>query len=205
LREGAQCPKEDLPHFRDIGRHRFFNTNNLWLNLQHLKTTLELCAGALPLPLIKNLKNVDPRNPASPRVVQLETAMGAAIQCFERAGAIVVPRRRFAPVKTTSELLTLRSDAYRLTDEYHLALAGSRQGPPPVIDLDERHYKVLADFERRFPYGPPSLVGCARLKVTGDLVFEAGVVCRGEVELSNPSPETKRVPAGLYCDLCQQF
>jgi UDP-N-acetylglucosamine pyrophosphorylase len=205
LREGAQCPKEDQAHFQDIGKHRFFNTNNLWIQLEHLRVALERCAGALPLPLIKNVKNVDPRRPGSPRVVQLETAMGAAIQCFDRAGAIVVPRRRFAPVKTTAELLALRSDAYRVTEEYHLVLDDAGQGRPPVIELDERHYKVLADFERRFPHGPPSLAGCSRLKVSGDLVFEPGVVCRGTVELTNLSPETRSVPAGLYCDTSRQF
>ena len=40
--------------------------------------------------------------------------MGAAIEVFEGATAIGVGRERFLPVKTTSDLLVLRSDAYEL-------------------------------------------------------------------------------------------
>ena len=50
-------------------------------------------------------------------MLQLETAMGAAIECFERAAAILIPRSRFAPVKTTADLLALMSDAYEVTDD----------------------------------------------------------------------------------------
>ena len=68
----------------------------------------------LKLPLIKNKKTVDPRDSSSPAVFQLETAMGSAIECFDDAGAVVVPRDRFAPVKTTNDLFALRSDAYKV-------------------------------------------------------------------------------------------
>eukprot|EP00961_Rhodomonas_salina_P023712 318632-Rhodomonas_salina.1 len=52
----------------------------------------------------------------SAKVFQLETAMGAAIESFAGAGAIVVGRERFAPVKTCADLLrfvsaSLRADA----------------------------------------------------------------------------------------------
>lgn len=40
--------------------------------------------------------------------------MGSAIECFNDAGAVVVPRSRFAPVKTCSDLFALRSDAYKV-------------------------------------------------------------------------------------------
>ena len=49
--------------------------------------------------MIVNRKTVDPTDPGSPEVVQLETAMGAAIGVFEGAAAIHVPRARFAPVE----------------------------------------------------------------------------------------------------------
>jgi UDP-N-acetylglucosamine pyrophosphorylase len=111
LREVAQCPDEDLEVFQDIERHRYFNTNTLWLRLDLLKEQLAADSGVLPLPMIRNNKTVDPRDKKSPAVVQLEIAMGAAIECFEGAAAIEVPRSRFAPVKTTGDLLALRSDA----------------------------------------------------------------------------------------------
>jgi UDP-N-acetylglucosamine pyrophosphorylase len=198
LRELAQCPEEDEPHFQNIERHRFFNTNNLWVRLDRLKKELDRNGGALPLPLITNLKTVDPRDPASTKVLQLESAMGAAIECFDRSGAVVVPRTRFAPVKTTSDLLVLRSDACRVTEDHRLILVEERAGSPPLVDLDPKHYKLLEDFERYFPDGPPSLVRCESLKVRGPAGFARGVVCEGKVEIINSSTETRIVPAGHY-------
>lgn len=184
LRESAQCLSADETQFQDIARHRFFNTNNLWIRLDHLKTELEKRGGVLPLALITNSKTVDPRDATSPKVIQIESAMGAAIECFAKTGAVVVPRSRFAPVKTTSDLLALRSDAYRLTEDYLLVLDESRHGQPPVIDLDSKHYKLLADFEAAFPHGAPSLVNCESLKVTGKKIFPTGLVLQGKVEFT---------------------
>jgi UDP-N-acetylglucosamine pyrophosphorylase len=199
LRESAQCPKADEAAFQDIGRHRFFNTNNLWIQLEDLRDALEKNGGVLPLPLIKNAKTVDPTHLGSPKVLQLETAMGAAIQLFEKSGALLAPRTRFAPVKTTSDLLVLRSDACIVTDDARLVLDPSRKGQPPLVDLDG-DYKLLAGFEKRFANGAPSLIKCDALKVSGKLTFAAGVACQGRVELANVGPDEKAVPAGLYSD-----
>jgi len=200
LRESAQCPKADEAHFQNIERHRFFNTNNLWIRLDHLKVELDRHGGALPLPLITNTKTADPRDPKSPEVLQLESAMGAAIECFERTGAIVVPRSRFSPVKTSADLLALRSDAYRVTEDFRLVLDESRRGQPPVVELDPAHYKVFADFEQCFARGTPSLVACDALKISGKVGFESGVICQGKVEFSSQSSEPKSVAAGTYRD-----
>ncbi|RYD34076.1 MAG: UTP--glucose-1-phosphate uridylyltransferase, partial [Verrucomicrobiaceae bacterium] len=142
LRESAQCPDEDQESFQDITRHRYFNTNNLWIRLDHLKRTLDDNAGLIPLPMIRNSKTADPRDKKSPPVFQLETAMGAAIESFPGAGAIEVSRRRFAPVKTTSDLLVIRSNACRLTPDFRLELDPARDGVPPEVDLDGAHYKL---------------------------------------------------------------
>jgi UDP-N-acetylglucosamine pyrophosphorylase len=200
LRESAQCPEEDEPRFQDIERHRYFNTNNLWLRLDHLKSELEKRGGQLPLPLITNTKTVDPKDPNSPEVIQLESAMGAAIGCFEKSGAVVVQRERFAPVKTTSDLLALRSDAYKVTGDYQVVLEESRRARPPLVDLDPRQYKVLAAFDRFFANGPPSLLSCNSLKVTGPVSFDSSVICRGDVEFCNPGAEARTVGAGTYSD-----
>ena len=106
----------------------------------------------LGLPLIKNEKTVDPAEPSSPKVIQIETAMGAAIEVFEGATAIGVGRDRFLPVKTTSDLLVLRSDAYELEADGQLSKVAD---PTPVVDLDDRYYKIIADFDHRFPAGRP--------------------------------------------------
>jgi UTP--glucose-1-phosphate uridylyltransferase len=183
LREIAQTPAEDLDAFQDVSRHRFFNANTLWIDLRALAGLLERHGGALGLPMIVNRKTVDPTDPGSPQVIQLETAMGAAIDVFEGARAIVVPRSRFVPVKTTDDLLVLRSDAYRLLPGARMEIASG----PPLVELDPRFYKLLADFDARFPAGPPSLRECERLRVQGDVSFGRDVVVRGDVRLQGPA------------------
>jgi UTP--glucose-1-phosphate uridylyltransferase len=186
LRETAQTPEEDLEKLQDVGRHRYVNTNNLWVDLEALRATLDERDGVLGLPIIVNRKTVDPSDPSSPAVVQLETAMGAAVGVFDGARALHVPRRRFAPVKTTNDLLALRSDAYVLFDDYRVELAPEREDPP-FIDLDSDYYKLIGDFEARFPAGAPSLVECERLVVIGDVTFGRGVVVRGAVTVEAPA------------------
>jgi UTP--glucose-1-phosphate uridylyltransferase len=186
LRETAQTPEEDLAALQDVGRHRYVNTNNLWVDLEALRSTMEARDGVLGLPIIVNRKTVDPSDSSSPAVVQLETAMGAAVGVFEGARALHVPRLRFAPVKTTNDLLALRSDAYALREDRRVELVAD-SGEPPVIDLDSDYYKLIGDFEPRFPGGPPSLVECERLTVEGDVTFGEGVVVRGAVTVEGPA------------------
>src|SRR5215210_3630552 len=146
LRETAQTPEEDLEALQDTERHRYFNANNLWIDLRALDAALRERDGVLGLPMIRNEKTVDPSEASSPAVYQIETAMGAAIEVFEGARALRVPRRRFAPVKTTDDLLALRSDAFELTDDARVVLAGERESAPYVA-LDSDYYKLLKDFE----------------------------------------------------------
>merc|ERR1719162_70283 len=122
LRESAQCPEEDEKAFQDVSKYQFFNTNNLWIDLVALDAIFKKNNGSIPMPVMKNAKTVDPRDKKSTPVLQLETAMGAAISCFEGAIAVVIPRERFAPVKTTNDLLALRSDAYTVTPDFRITL-----------------------------------------------------------------------------------
>ena len=135
--------------------------------------------------MIVNKKTVDPSDSSSPAVLQLETAMGAAISVFEGAAAIHVPRSRFAPVKTTSHLLVVRSDAYELADDWTVQLADGRDAAP-IVELSSE-FKLLRDFESRFPAGPPSLVGAERLEVDGDVHFGRDVTVRGRVHVDGPA------------------
>ncbi|MGH2869946.1 MAG: UTP--glucose-1-phosphate uridylyltransferase [Solirubrobacteraceae bacterium] len=187
LRETAQTPPEDEESFRDFRRWRYYNTNNLWVDLRVLADTLQRSDGVLELPLIVNRKTVDPRAPDSTPVIQLESAMGAAIESFRGAGLLLVPRTRFVPVKTTDDLLVLRSDVYRLSDQSEVDAVPERLGNLPYVELDKRFYKLIDEFERRFPDGPPSLREAERLVVDGDVTFGAGVTIRGSVMLHEPA------------------
>ena len=175
LREVAQCNDADLDDFQNIERHQFFNTNSIWLRLDRLKAQLEALDGVLPLPMIRNRKTVDPRNPDSTPVLQLETAMGAAIECFDDAWALEVPRTRFAPVKTTADLFALRSDAYHIDDDGRVSLIPERHGKPPKITLDPR-YKLIDSLES---LGMPSLAKCQSLNIQGEVSFADGVEING--------------------------
>jgi UTP--glucose-1-phosphate uridylyltransferase len=183
LRETAQVPDGDTS-FTDVERWRWYNTNNIWIDLRALQDLQAADPAAPDLPLIVNRKSVDPRDPASTPVIQLESAMGAAIGSIPGARAVHVPRSRFAPVKTTDDLLLVRSDAYELTSDGQMR--PSFDGQEPVITLDEDFYKLLPDFEQRFPAGAPSLRRCHRFDVEGDVTFGADVVAVGEVRVTGP-------------------
>jgi len=200
LRESAQCPEEDEKAFQDVSKYKYFNTNNLWVDLVALKGIFEKNGGSIPLPVMKNSKTVDPRDKKSQPVLQLETAMGAAISCFEGATAIVIPRERFAPVKTTNDLLALRSDAYTLTKDFRITLAPERKGVPPNIKLDGK-YKFVDAMEKIMPQGAPSLLECSSLAIEGEVVLAKGVVFKGSVVVKNTSEEPKTLAAGTYGSL----
>ena len=196
LRESAQCPPGETADFQDIAKFPLFNTNNLWLDLEALRDMLRAAGGLPELPLIVNRKTVDPARSDTPAVAQLEAAMGSALSCFDRADALVVPRFRFAPVKTTNDLLAIRSDLYTLGEEHQVALHARRFTPPPDILLDPRFYRNIADFEQRFPQGAPSLLQCEALKIDGDIRFGADVRIEGGVHLRNPTPLPARIADG---------
>jgi len=201
LRESAQCPKDDEGAFQDTTKYKYFNTNNLWVDLERLKALFDAKGGAIPLPVMLNDKTVDPRDKKSTKVIQLETAMGAAISCFEGAIALRIPRTRFAPVKKCDDLVALRSDAYVITDDFRIELAPARAGVPPTIKLDDA-YKFVDAMDTLIPNGSPSLIDCKSLKVEGAKIEFAGkgVVVKGDVKFVNKGDEKKVVADGTYED-----
>ncbi len=181
LREIAQCPEDELSEFQNIDLYKYFNTNNIWINLETLKSEMQKSEGVLLLPLIINPKTVD----GTP-VIQLETAMGAAVSTFEKARALVVPRSRFAPVKKTTDLLAIWSDAYELNDKYQILLKRGRKDPP-LIMLDDRFYGRIGQMQDRF-LDVPSLQNCESLSVAGDITFGEDVICMGNVCIVADAP-----------------
>ena len=143
-------------------------------------------------------QTVDPRDKNSTKVLQLETAMGAAIAAFPDAAAILIPRTRFAPVKTTSDMLALMSDAYEVTADHRMILKAERNGTPPDVKLDGA-YKFVDALNKLVPNGPPSLIGCKKLTIEGKVVISAGVVFKGEVKVVG-GDDWKTLAAGEYAD-----
>jgi len=191
LREIAQCPEEEVGAFKDIRRYRFFNTNNIWINLEFLNDLIEK-EKAIRLPMILNPKTLDPRNESSPGVFQVETAMGAAISLFEGATSVKVPRSRFFPVKKCNDLLAVRSDCYVFSvfsKEKNLMLNPARilKNKPDTIkiNLDPKYYGKIDLLEERFKDGVPSLVDCESLTIEGDVFFQKNVTVKGEVKIKN--------------------
>ena len=190
LRDTAQTPAEEMDYFTDEHRHPFFHTNNLWWDLEQLDAILKERDGVMGLPLIRNEKTVDPSDKSSTPVYQIESAMGAAIEVFDGATAIVVGRDRFLPVKATSDLFLIRSDAYALDERGALV---QQVGAAPSISLDPGSYKLIQDFEARFPEGVPSLKEATSLDVQGDWTFGADVEIVGDAVLGTEGGE---VPGG---------
>jgi len=180
LRESAQTLPEDQEALADLSRHQYCSTNNLWFDLAAMQELLDARGGILGLPMIKNVKNVDPADPSTPKVIQVETAMGAAIEIFEGARTIEVGRDRFVPVKTTNDLLVLRSDVYDLRKDFVLDQAVDEV---PFVDLDGDFYKHVTEFDKRFPDGAPSMKEASALRVEGDWTFGRGVKLVGDVAL----------------------
>ena len=151
LRESAQTLDSDKEALADLDRHKYASTNNLWFDLEAMVQTLDARGGILGLPLIRNVKTLDPGDPSTPEVIQIETAMGAAIEVFEGARTIEVGRDRFVPVKTTNDLLVLRSDIYALGKDFVLDQTAEQV---PYVDLDSDYYKLSPTSTSASPRAP---------------------------------------------------
>ena len=203
LREAAQCPKDEIAAFQDIRRYRFFNTNNIWVDLEALNELIGR-EHIVDLPMIVNPKTLDPRDETSPPVYQIETAMGAAISLFEGAAAVNVPRARFLPVKTCNDLLAVRSDIFVYSDREGLRLNPAREAAgrneAVKIKLDSKYYGKFDLLEERFKEGPPSLKDCDGLAIKGDVRFERDVVVRGTVAITNSGAAPAVIRAGTVIE-----
>ena len=200
LRESAQCPAEEMAAFRDIRRYRFFNTNSIWVNLESLAALIRQ-KGRVTLPIILNPKTLDPRDPQSPPVYQIETAMGAAIGLFDGAAAVRVPRSRFIPVKSSNELLAVRSDCYLFSPRRRLIPNPERTLDTIHINLDPHFFAHREDFNARVPVGgEPSLKDCETLTVNGDVRFEKGVRIVGRVTITNTGAQQAVIREGTVIE-----
>lgn len=197
LREIAQCPANEIDEFQDINKHKYFNTNNIWINLTLLREKSNKVHNMLELPMIVNPKKIDPRDDSSPEVYQIEMAMGSAISIFENSAAIRVPRTRFSPVKKSQDLLGLWSDCYVIADGNRVITNPKRHIGTITINLDDRYYKKIDQFRDRFAYGTPSLIDCESLTVEGNVFFGKNITVKGSVSIFNHTPHRVTVPDGM--------
>ncbi|CAM8924691.1 unnamed protein product [Rhodiola kirilowii] len=174
LLEIAQVPDEHVNEFKSIEKFKIFNTNNLWVNLSAIKRLVE--ADALKMEIIPNPKEVE-----GFKVLQLETAAGAAIRFFDNAIGINVPRSRFLPVKATSDLLLVQSDLYTLEDGFVIRNPARSNPENPSIELGPE-FKKVSNFLSRFK-SIPSIIDLDSLKVVGDVWFGANIKLKGKVSI----------------------
>ena len=113
---------------------------------------------------------------------------------------VVVPRSRFAPVKNINDLLVIRSDAFVMSEDSQLGLAPERNGNPPIVNLDESHYKFVEQLDHAISRSMPSLIKCERLHIRGPVRLEGITAFSGCVEIINPGSREALLPAGLYED-----
>ncbi|XP_064998792.1 UTP--glucose-1-phosphate uridylyltransferase-like [Musa acuminata AAA Group] len=191
LLEIAQVPDAHVSEFKSIEKFKIFNTNNLWVNLKAIKRLVE--ANALKMEIIPNPKEVD-----GVKVLQLETAAGAAIRFFDHAIGINVPRSRFLPVKATSDLLLVQSDLYTLVDGFVIRNKARTNLANPSIELGPE-FKKVASFLGHFK-SIPSIVELDSLKVSGDVWFGAGIVLKGNVSITAKSGVKLEIPDGAVLE-----
>ena len=131
-------------------------------------------------------------------VIQLETAAGAAIKHFKNAHGINVPRSRFLPVKSCSDLLLIKSDIYSL-EHGQLVINPQRMfETTPVIKLGD-HFKKIQQFQKRFKK-IPQILELDHLTVTGDVYFGRNVTLRGTVIVVANEGQRIDIPDGCILE-----
>jgi len=193
LLEIAQVPKQYVNEFKSIKKFKYFNTNNIWMNLRAVKRVVE--NNELAMEIIPNGKSIpaDKKGEADISVLQLETAVGAAIRHFKNAHGVNVPRRRFLPVKTCSDLMLVKSNLYRL-EHGQLVMDPNRFGPAPLIKLGS-DFKKVSSFQSRIP-SIPNIVELDHLTITGAVNLGRGVTLKGTVIIVATEGSTIDVPPG---------
>lgn len=185
LRELAQCPPLEISSFQDTGLHRYFNTNNIWIDLAALKQKLDASDNNLCLPMIRNEKLVDPHVDGSPRIYQIESAIGSAISHFDNAAVVEISRERFIPIKKSGDLLLLWSDFYSLADDYTIQRDPQRGNDSVSVILDDHYFAFIDQLKSRFPKGAPSLRECKSFTVEGDVRFIRPPIIKGNSIIRN--------------------
>jgi UTP--glucose-1-phosphate uridylyltransferase len=193
LLEIAQVPEYHKTDFTSIRKFKIFNTNSVWVSIAAIKRLME--AGGVELDVIENKKKLS----TGERVVQLETALGAAIRHFNNAQGIVVPRSRFLPVKTCSDLFIVQSDIFKIK---HGTLVPSGQRvseETPIIRLAGKWFKGVEEYQKRVK-GSISLADLDHLTVHGNVFFGKNITLKGTVIIMASEEGCIHIPEGSILD-----
>lgn len=193
LMEIAMVPKNKKNEFTSVKKFKIFNTNNLWINIKELKNILS--KGDLNLDIITNSKVVKGEH-----IIQLETAVGSAVKCFNSTAGIVVPRSRFTPIKTCSDLFLCSSNLYA-ANKGTLTLNKNRinQVSLPVVKLIGKNFQKIKNFDNSFG-NIPDIVDLDVLTVTGNVTFGENVILRGIVIICCPEGGRIDIPDGAILE-----
>lgn len=192
LLEIAQVEAQHEAEFQDINTFRYFNTNNLWIDMEAIRELIK--NNSLKIPTILNPKTI-----LGHSVIQIETAMGAAMGSFTNPAAIKVPRSRFFPVKKMKDLLILQSDVFALNDEFQILPNPRRSATLPFLPEVSFGGGFMADNELKKWFADPaslSLVDAEALEVEGKVFFEKGVKVQGRAKVEQTAAEELRIPEG---------
>ena len=128
----------------------------------------------------------------------METAVGAAIKHFRGAVGINVPRSRFLPVKSCSDLFLVQSDLYSLKHGELICNPTRQFSSVPLVKLGD-HFKKVQNFLSRFQ-GPPKILELDHLTVTGDVTFGKNVELKGTVIIVANHGNRIDIPSGTILD-----
>lgn len=188
LLEIAQVPKEHVDEFTSVRKFQIFNTNNLWAKLSEVQELVR--TNQMTMEIICNPKTLD----SGLNIIQLEEAAGAAIRNFKSAIGINVPRSRFLPVKTTSDLLLLMSNLYTF-ENGSIYMSPKRSFPSvPLVKLGDE-FKKVKDFLLRFS-SIPDLLELDTLTIAGNVFIGPNVCLKGSVIIIANHGEKICIPKG---------
>lgn len=179
LLEIAQVPAYHHDDFQNIEEFQYFNTNNIWVDLAVLKE--KRTQNSINMPVIFNTKHI-----CNTDVIQIETAMGAAIQSFDAPGLIEVHRHRFAPVKKLSDLFLLQSDMYIMNNDCQLSVNPARPAHLSTLPKVEFRNGFPENNDLACSFADPasvSLLACESLTVEGNVYLEKDLSINGKVSL----------------------
>ncbi|XP_065919353.1 UTP--glucose-1-phosphate uridylyltransferase-like [Dysidea avara] len=195
LLEMAQVPKDKVDEFKSVSKFKIFNTNNLWVNLKAIDRLLS--KDKIHMEVIVNQKAAPG---GSGLIIQLETAAGAAMKNFDRAIGMKVPRSRFLPVKTTSDLLLMMSNLYIVTDNGSLMMNPKRGFTTvPLVKLGDKNFQKVKDFLDRFQ-NIPNMLELDHLTVSGDVTFGTNITLKGTVIIIANDEERIDIPSGTVLE-----